>query len=222
LDALHFGFASVEADVFPVGGELLVGHEIAALNPERTLEKLYLAPLAEHVRQNNGHVYPGTDRFFLLIDIKANPQAAHSNLQALLAKYSEMLTVVQNGHVRRGAVTVVLTGQRPQIKQPDSNPRYVGIDGRLSDLDSTAPVHLMPMISDEWPKHFRWNGDGPMPAEARAQLRAIVKKAHAAGRVVRFWKTAESEAVWRELRMAGVDPINTDHLDRLAKFLKQQ
>ena len=111
----------------------------------------------------------------------------------------EMLTVIQDGHVRPGAITVVLTGARPPIKQSGSSPRYVGIDGRLSDLDSTAPAHFMPMISDDWTKHFRWNGDGPMPADERARLQAIVKKAHDARRVVRFWKTAESEAVWREL-----------------------
>ena len=110
-----------------------------------------------------------------------------------------MLTVIRNGHVRPGAITVVLTGAGPPIKQSDSNPRYVGIDGRLSDLDSTCPAHFMPMISDDWSKHFHWNGDGPMPADERARLQAIVKKAHDARRVVRFWKTAESEAVWREL-----------------------
>jgi len=109
LDALQYGFTSVEADVFPVGGDLLVAHDLIALRPERTLEKLYLAPLAERIKQNKGHVYPHSDRFFLLIDIKANPDAAYSNLKALLAKYSEMLTVIQNGHVRPGTITVVLT-----------------------------------------------------------------------------------------------------------------
>jgi hypothetical protein len=222
LDALQFGFTSVEADVYPVGGDLLVAHDLIALRPERTLEKFYLAPLAERVRQNKGHVYPRSDHFFLLIDIKANPDAAYSSLQALLAKYNDMLTVIRNGRVRPGAITVVLTGARPPIKQSDSSPRYVGIDGRLSDLDSTVPAHFMPMISDDWTKHFRWNGDGPMPTDERARLQTIVKKAHDARRVVRFWKTAESEAVWRELRAAGVDLIGTDQLQRLEKFLKQQ
>jgi glycerophosphoryl diester phosphodiesterase len=53
----------------------------------------------------------------------------------------------------------------------------------------------------------------------RARLREIVTKAHAADRVVRFWATPENEQVWRELRAAGVDLINTDQLDRLAAFL---
>ena len=50
LDALDHGFTSVEADVWLVGDELLVGHDLADLVPGRTLEKLYLDPLADRVR----------------------------------------------------------------------------------------------------------------------------------------------------------------------------
>src|SRR6476469_6888592 len=67
FDALDNGFTSVEADVYTVGSSLLVGHDRESLKPERTLESLYLAPLAERVRQNGGHVYPSATRFFLLI-----------------------------------------------------------------------------------------------------------------------------------------------------------
>ena len=53
-------------------------------------------------------------------------------------------------------------------------------------------------------------------------LQRIVTKAHAAGRVVRFWKTPENETVWRELRSADVDLLNTDQLARLAAFLRNE
>jgi hypothetical protein len=220
FDALDNGFTSVEADVYTVGSSLLVGHDRESLKPERTLESLYLAPLAERVRQNGGHVYPSATRFFLLIDIKDDPRQTYRELQKLLSKHSDMLTTVEAGKVRPGAVTVVLTGNRPQIERGESRVRTAALDGRLSDLSSHAPAHLMPMISDNWTKQFQWNGDGPMPEGERDKLREIVKKAHASGRVVRFWATPENEAVWRELRAAGVDLINTDELTRLAAFLR--
>src|SRR5262245_53599684 len=69
LDALNQGFTSVEADIFLVDGKLLVGHDILELQPERTLESLYLEPLARRVRENGGHVCGKGDRFILLIDI---------------------------------------------------------------------------------------------------------------------------------------------------------
>lgn len=220
IDALDHGFTSVEADIFLVDGKLLVGHGLESLKPERTLESLYLAPLAERIQRNGGHVYSKPTRFFLLIDIKDDPRQTYRELQKQLAKHADMLSAVEAGKIRPGAVTVVLTGNRPQIERSDSRIRYVALDGRLSDLKSQDPTNLMPMISDNWTKQFHWNGSGPMPENELAKLREIVKKAHASGRVVRFWATPENEAVWRELRGAGVDLINTDDLEGLAAFLR--
>jgi Glycerophosphoryl diester phosphodiesterase family len=220
FDALDRGFTSVEADVFLVDGNLLVGHAREALRPGRTLESLYLAPLADRVQQNGGHVYSKPTRFFLLIDIKDDPRQMYGELQRLLAKHADMLTTLEGDKIRPGAVTIVLTSHRPELATVDPHPRYAGLDGRLSDLNSHAPAHIMPMLSDNWTKQFHWTGDGPMPENERAKLRQIVKKVHASGRVVRFWATPENEAVWRELRAADVDLINTDELDRLATFLR--
>ena len=47
LDALDHGFASVEADVWLVFGDLFVAHDAHELTMGRTLESLYLDPLAD-------------------------------------------------------------------------------------------------------------------------------------------------------------------------------
>src|SRR5918996_24410 len=49
LDALDHGFTSVEADIYLVDGELRVGHDPEDLRPGRTLQSLYLDPLAQRV-----------------------------------------------------------------------------------------------------------------------------------------------------------------------------
>ena len=74
---------------------------------------------------------------------------------------------------------------------------------------------MMPWISDNWNNHFRWKGDGPMPADQKEKLREYVKKAHRHGRLVRFWATPENERVWEELLAADVDLIGSDDLERL-------
>ena len=221
-DALDRGFTSVEADIFVVDGKLLVGHARGELKPEHTLESLYLEPLARRAKENGGRVHQGGERFILLVDIKSDAQAALAPVSEALSKYAGMLTVVDNGEVKQGAVTIVFSGNRPIAEMESATPRYAGIDGRLSDLDSNRPSHLMPMISDNWTSHFTWRGDGEMPAEERRKLKKIVDKVHGAGRIVRFWGTPEKEAVWRELRSAGVDLIGTDQLDRLATFLRNE
>lgn len=223
LDALDQGFTSVEADIFLVNGELLVGHARSELAPERTLEKLYLAPLARRVPENGGLVFRGGSRFLLLVDIKTDALTTYPVLAAVLAKYAAMLTTVERGQHRAGAVTVVVSGNRPAVEElVQADVRYAGLDGRPADLESDAPAHLMPMISDSWSSQFTWKGVGPMPAGEKAKLQDIVQRAHAAGRVVRFWATPENETLWHELHSSGVDLINTDQLARLAAFLRIQ
>jgi hypothetical protein len=219
-DALDQGFSSVEADVFLVDGKLHVGHEQSELRLERTLESLYLAPLARRVRENKGRVHNGGERFLLLVDIKSDADKTYKHLCSVLSKYGDMLTTWEGARIRRGAITVVISGNRPHPDAVGAGRRFAGLDGRLSDLDSDVSSHVMPMISDNWRSHFTWNGDGHMPEDERAKLKEFVGKAHAAARWLRFWGTAENESVWRELRSAGVDLIGTDQLERLRLFLR--
>ncbi len=78
----------------------------------------------------------------------------------------------------------------------------------------------MPLISDRWPSHFKWEGRGDFPPEEKKKLLAIVQQAHAAGRRLRFWATADNRAMWQALTEAKVDLINTDNLSGLQKFLQ--
>lgn len=219
FDALDHGFCSVEADIYLEKGQLLVGHEPQDLRPERTLEKLYLDPLRERVRANNGRVYRDGPTVYLLIDVKTEAKATYTALDKVLARYADILSVVANGKFEQKAVTAVISGNRAPEILAAQKVRYAGLDGRLTDLDSNVPAHQMPWISDRWTAHFRWQGEGPMPAEEQRKLRELVEKAHKHGRLVRFWATPELPSFWRELRLAGVDLINTDKLAELQRFL---
>ncbi len=222
LDALDHGFCSVEADIFLVDGQLLVGHTTLELTPQRTLQALYLDPLRRRVQDNGGRVYRDGPRFTLMIDVKTDAGRTYAALGDVLSGYAEMLTAVRNGVVEEGAVTVIISGNRAEQAVADAPLRYVGIDGRLVDLDTTRPSHLVPLISDNWRSHFRWRGQGPMPDEEQQKLRTIVQKAHAKGRRVRFWATPDDPAVWRELVDARVDLLNADDLAGLERFLSSQ
>lgn len=220
LDALDHGFFSVEADIYLVEGKLLVGHNLADLRPARTLEALYLDPLSKRVRENGGQVHRGGNGFLLLVDIKSDAEKTYEALQKVLARYADMLTVVQNGHEEKRAVTVVLSGERPIATLAAEKTRRAGYDGRLTDLHSGDSPHLLPLISDNWVNHFEWRGEGPFPEAERKKLEGIVKAAHEKGRGVRFWATPDKLSVWNALHEAGVDLINTDDLSGLDEFLR--
>lgn len=225
FDALDHGFTSVEADVWLVDGELRVAHDLVDTEPGRTLRSLYLRPLAERVRTNEGSVYRGwRGSMQLLIDIKSDGSATYAAVDEELHEFRFMLTQWIDGQERRGPVEVVISGNRPRQDMLEQRIRFGGYDGRLSDLGTGAPASFMPLVSDNWTRHFSWQGIGPMPADEREKLHRIVDDAHAAGYRVRFWATPDVDgepraAVWRELLTAGVDHINTDDLPGLRDFL---
>jgi len=220
LDALDHRFGSVEADIFLVDGELLVAHTSFQLSPEKTLERLYLKPLRERIEQQGGSVHGDGQPFTLLIDIKSKGEPTYRALHQQLSEYKDIFSSVVDGEVIPGPVTAIVSGNRPVEAIAATSPRYVGIDGRLSDLDSDLPSHLMPLISDHWGRHFRWRGKGKMPPTDRKKLASVLEKAHAAERRVRFWATPDRKPVWAALHNAGVDLINTDDLAGLATYLR--
>ncbi|MGK5627277.1 phosphatidylinositol-specific phospholipase C/glycerophosphodiester phosphodiesterase family protein [Streptomyces sp. URMC 123] len=226
-DALAHHFTSVEADIWLVGGRLLVGHDPWDLRPERTLEALYLDPLLARVRRGGGWVHPGHRvPVQLLIDIKNRGEATYRELDRCLRRYREMLSVATSGAAHLGAVTAVVSGDRAaRAPMEAQRTRHAFYDGRLEDLGGAAPASFCPLISADWTKTFSWQGAGPMPAAERARLRAIVGEAHAHRRRVRFWATPDTpgparDALWRELVAADVDHINTDDLPGLEAFLR--
>ncbi len=222
LDALEQGFCSVEADIFLINGKLLVGHSILELDPEKTLTSLYLDPLRKIIQKNRGRVHPDYPWFTLMIDIKSESVSTYRSLSIVLAQYSDILTSVKNGKVNLKPVRVIISGNRAWDTIESEIIRHCGIDGRINNLNSKKPAHLMPMISDNWSHHFHWRGNGPFPEKEKKKLIQIVKQAHQAGRVVRFWNTPENKNLWIALHAANVDFINTDQLAKLNSFLKEK
>lgn len=222
LDALDAGFCSIEVDIFLQDGRLLVGHARKELHPERTLEALYLEPLARRIADNKGWVYRPDVPIQLLIDIKADGEAVFSVLKPTLDRFAGMLTRWDGDRPTPGAVSIVISGDRPFETIAKSSPRYCAIDGRAIDLERNPSPSLVPLISENWLSQFKWLGVRGMPSDQRDRLREYVAKAHGQGRKVRFWATPETPDLWRELWAAKVDYIGVDRFEELRRFLLEQ
>ncbi len=184
LDALEHGACSFEVDIFLVDGRLLVGHEREKLHAEETLTNTYLEPLRRRIERHGDRVYAEGTPPILLVDIKSDGLETYRALRQLLTEYKDILSCMQDNRMTAGAMTAVVSGNRAIDSISADKLRCAGIDGRLSDLDSRIPSHLMPLISDNWEEHFEWRGDGTMPKEEKTRLREIVHKAHRFGRRV--------------------------------------
>ena len=220
LDALDNGFCSVEADVFLVEGQLLVAHTFLGLQKERTLQSLYLEPLNKRIQENKGHVHKVKTPFILLIDIKTKSEPTYNAIHKALAQYPEVFSHLKNEKWHERPITAIISGSRPARLMMNQKTRFAGIDGRLSDLKSTASENLIPLISDSWRNHFRWNGTGPFPRKEREKLLLFVKQAKKQKRKLRFWGIPDRSEVWSELHKAKVNLIGTDKLKELNAFLR--
>jgi hypothetical protein len=222
LDALDQGFCSIEADVFLVNDQLLVAHTLTKVTPERTLTSLYLNPLRERARQNQGHIYPNGPVVWLFIDLKTEAETTYAALTRTLAPFKEVLTHIEDGKIVTNAVWVVVTGNRPRSTIARQNPRWCSYDGLLSDLEQNTPTALVPIVSEQWTKHFRWRGQGTISDADSTKLRGILDQAHSQGKQVRFWDAPDQLNAWRTFFEAGIDLINTDKLAEASAFVRSQ
>lgn len=224
-DALANGFRSVEADVHLVHDTLFVAHDAEDIRPGRTLRALYLDPLVHRIEQGDLAAAADGAPFILLIDLKTRADTTYRAVHKLLKNYACCVTAFAGDTIRRRPLLVVISGNRPREAMRRQPVRYAAYDGRLQDLFAVEAAEFIPLISDNWNKYFTWQGKGPIPAPERRKLELIVRLAHRQGRLLRFWATPdtpspERENVWRALRRAGVDLINTDDLPGLRRFLR--
>ncbi|ORX94273.1 putative secreted protein [Basidiobolus meristosporus CBS 931.73] len=227
FDALAQGFGSVEADIFLEDNQLLVAHERSALTPERTLEGLYLQPLAERVKRWGG-VYehmPHSRPFVLLIDVKDKPVETYTALDRLLRKYEHMLTCFEGNQIHSKALTIVLTGSHDNSYIAKFSQRLVTIDATFKDLTHPDLPTIPPLfgwLSDDWSSIFRWSGDDPISHEDREKLVSLVQKVHNQGLKLRWWGGPDVETAWKLWLDSGSDIIGTDNLSGLRAFLISQ
>lgn len=222
-DALANGYTNVEADVFLMGKNLVVAHINPFFKGKRNLEKLYLQPLLEQIIANDGQVYKNYDQpIILLIDIKTEANSTYAELKPLLEKYRPILTSYDNGQITLGAVTIVISGHKPNKMLASETNRLAFIDTDLRQAHrnkDTTSNNIYTMASCKYSKLVKWNGLGLFPQKEKERLQSYVDMAHTRGEKVRLWASPENQAVWGQLLSCGVDLINTNKLVALKQFL---
>lgn len=221
LDALERGFGSVEVDVYLVDGALLVAHDLEDVDPSRTIQSLYLDPLVAWIDRNQGVVHPDAPPLVLLVDIKSEAEATYGAIRDVLKGYSAILTRFENGKMHEGAVTAIISGNRPREMMKAEPVRWAAYDGRLEDLEnhSNEGADFIPLISSNWNQIASWYGVGELDESARKKLTDVIRQTHEQGRKIRFWATSNNPVVWEVLYEAGVDYLNADDLEGLQTFL---
>jgi hypothetical protein len=158
--ALHYGCASVEADIWLTDNrddsELYVGHSMASLKQEHTLRSMYINPLLEFLdatnQNNTSNQTKGvfdtapSQPLVLLVDIKNKPGLSFVALSKHLEPFRvrNYLTYHNGSALVPGRITVVTTGSTPYasiLAQPPTK-RDIFFDAPLDAL--TPPIPTSP------------------------------------------------------------------------------
>ncbi|WP_121357625.1 phosphatidylinositol-specific phospholipase C/glycerophosphodiester phosphodiesterase family protein [Flavisolibacter nicotianae] len=208
--AYQEGFGSIEADIFLHHDSLLVAHDSSELSLHRSLELSYLKPLAACIKRNNGSVFPDKKKQLqLLIDIKTDSIATLNELIQTLRKFPALINT--------RSLEVVISGNRPEPTHFNAYPSFIRFDGVLSQEYSPAELNRVAMLSDNMADYVHGK---TITDKEWQRLQAVVKKAHAAKKTVRFWGTPDNMDIWQTLMSLQVDYINTDHVNALGQFLR--
>ena len=219
LSALENSFKSIEVDVFLLMSELYVGHNWLQLRKNKTIEKLYLDHLWQKYNENSGSIYKNNIPLYLLVDFKTSSNKTYLALVTKLEKYKPMLTRVVSDSLFQGAVTIIISGDKPDVDGfKKETERITFLDGRFSDIGMNISNDIMPLISMSWLDHFQWDGIGKLPKNQRAVLDKIIKAVHLEDKHLRFWATPDNKNSWITLEQAGVDLINTDKISEFSNY----
>jgi len=215
LDAVSLGYRGVEADVFRVGQDLLVGHDRDETQSRKTLTRLYLAPLLDRAR-SCGYIQPDSTPFLLNIELKERDPTAFRLLVRLLRPYEELLTATT-----RPLVQVTLVGWWPDtVADSSAWPEYLRVHVPIDGHNSGAqPRWRVGLVSLDYEKVLRWSGRGPV---SPAAIDAIAEARRVAGayRVpIRVHHAPAQRRIYEWLVAEGVTLIGSGNLMRDRELL---
>ena len=221
-DALEYGFASIEVDVFLHNGRMVVTHDDDLLDEKPSIQELYLDPLKRIIDGNGGTVFQNDNtKLVLMVDLKSEKVSTYLALKEIFKNYLEIIERYENGKMHPGPIQVLLSGGPPIELIEQENERYFYVDGAINQWSMDYPVELMPRASTNYRSYFKWDGKGEMPKNEEEKLKELIAKAHNTGRKVRFWGSPDRVEVWEKLLDEGSDWINVDDLKGLNEFYRK-
>ncbi|WP_121356634.1 phosphatidylinositol-specific phospholipase C/glycerophosphodiester phosphodiesterase family protein [Flavisolibacter nicotianae] len=201
------GFGSIEADIFAVNEQLFVAHDKKNIHADRTLQALYLEPIAKGLKKDSAR------RLQLLVDIKEN---GDSVLPLLIRQLLPLQPFYSTGRL-----LVLISGNRPLPSSYNRYPDFIFFDDDLVHQHTPEQWKRVGLVSLKFSLFTTWKGTGVIPEEDEDRLRRIINSVHASGKGIRFWDAPDTVAAWQELVKLGVDFIGTDSIEKLAHFLER-
>ena len=206
-NAFSAGLNSIEVDVFLKKGKLYVTHSANEIDKNKTLEKLYLEPIMEVIKNNIAF-----QDLQLLVDVKSDAIKTLAKIEQTLKKYPK---IIEHPNIK-----IVISGNRPNAEDYYKYPEYISFD--YQELDNAlAPKNLekVAMVSTSFKDYSVWNGKGRLTHDDFDKVSNIIKKLKTFKKPIRFWATPDSKSAWNTFVKLGLDFVNTDQPSKCAEYV---
>jgi len=221
-DALELGYRGVEADVFRVDTDLVLGHDRGALRGARTLAQVYLLPLRDRLH-TCGYVLTDSTPLFLNIELKEADPVAFQYLLGQLREFEELFAVQSTGGP---AVQVTLVGWWPPLPpaSPDAVawPDYLRVQLAIEQLDHIPVIDSarVGFVSIDYEKFLRWRGASDSQSVAHQTIATARALARALRKPLRVHHVPADLSAYSWLLWQGVTLVGTTDLKRSRTILE--
>jgi alkaline phosphatase len=205
----------IEADIFLYNNELVVAHTAQEIDPQKTLEILYLKPLSGKVSHHVGYVYSDHQKHLtLMIDLKTEGDPA---LKLLVQKIKQYPALISSPTLR-----IAISGNVPDTALWKNYPPYIWFDGRPGIQYSAEHLQRVAFISTDFKRYSAWNGKESLTEDDVNKIIFLRDAVHAQGKKLRFWGAPDSKNAWLTMMKLEIDIIGTDHVNELIDFIKSR
>lgn len=216
-EAYSQGVNSIEVDLHYVDGELMVGHDPEDIAELRTFEALYVNPIVEQFRLNEGRAWSGSDRRMqLMVELKTASEITLPAVVEVLNRYADVFDISKN----ENAVDVTITGKVPAPQDFDKYPSYIKFDGNLGAEYTAEQLERVAIISENFRNYSKWNGKGVMLAPELEKVKKAVATAHQMDKPIRFWGAPDGVTVWYTFYNLGVDYLSPRNIGACVEFMR--
>lgn len=216
--ALAQGYRSIEIDVhLTKNKKVRVAHTAFFIKRKPEIGELYIQPILNKLKKNNGLIYHDSSQLILMIDLKGDEKSElisqlHFELRPIM-KYIQRV-----GSQQWAPIKVLLSGHPPRTSLPFFKEDIFFIDGNINDLEAKNEEERIARVSFDFSSVFDWKGKDKISGIEKVKLQEMVKLAHEKGYLIRFWNSPDTEVVWEVLLENGVDWINVDDLVKFKEF----
>ncbi len=220
-ESIGNGIFNFQADVMYIYGKTYVTPIMPDTENHKlpTLTEVYLYPLYNQFKKNNGEIIPGySGDVFLILNFTAQPIQIYKNLATEMRPFSDMLTFKMDGTQHQGKLRILIKDKNQLEKINSVKLSFLGLVGNRNDIDKKIDSDKMPLIEVNFDEITKWKGTGNIPFEDFTAIKALVAQVHDQNKKICIYNCPSYKTIADMIKSTKADFMITAEATRMAEF----